>query len=116
MEKLSQAEFDENVIEEEQHCIVLFSRKDCHVCQAVHPMLEDLESDYGSIPFYQVDVEEEPALFQKYGGKGVPQVISFQGGEIVKRLAGPHPATRSLSSALTTSTASPLPPDVLSTA
>ena len=50
MEKLSQAEFDENVIEEEQHCIVLFSRKDCHVCQAVHPMLEDLESDYGSIP------------------------------------------------------------------
>jgi len=90
VEKLSQAEFDENVIEEEQHCIVLFSRKDCHVCQAVHPMLEDLESDYGSIPFYQVDVEEEPALFQKYGGKGVPQVISFQGGEIVKRLAGPH--------------------------
>ena len=81
MEKLSQTEFDENVIEEEQHCIVLFSRKDCHVCQAVHPMLEDLESDYGSIPFYQVDVEEEPALFQKYGGKGVPQVISFQGGE-----------------------------------
>lgn len=88
MEKLSQKEFDEFVIEEEQNCIVLFSRKDCHVCQAVHPMLEDLEADYGEISFYQVDVEEEPTLFQKYGGKGVPQVISFQDGEIVKRLAG----------------------------
>lgn len=88
MEKLSQKEFDEFVIEEEQSCIVLFSRKDCHVCQAVHPMLEDLEADYGELSFYQVDVEEEPMLFQKYGGKGVPQVISFQDGEIVKRLAG----------------------------
>jgi thioredoxin 1 len=88
METLSQAEFEEYVMEEETPSIVLFSRKSCHVCQAVHPMLEDLEGDYPGVKFYHVDVEDEPGLFQKYGGKGVPQVISFRGGEPVKRLAG----------------------------
>lgn len=88
MEKLSSAAFEELVVEEECPCIVLFSRRDCHVCQTVHPILEDLEGDYPVLSFYQVDVEEEPALFQKYGGKGVPQTITFQNGEPVKRLAG----------------------------
>ena len=90
METLCQAEFEELVIEEEEASLILFSRKSCHVCQAVHPMLEDLEPDYVDVKFYHVDVEEEPGLFQKYGGKGVPQVISFRGGELVKRLAGQH--------------------------
>ena len=91
MEKLNRAAFEELVEEEEQPCLVLFSRKDCHVCQAVHPILEDLEPDYeASIAFYQVDVEEEPGLFQKYGGKGVPQVLSFQHGEVAMRMAGQH--------------------------
>lgn len=91
MEKLNHAAFEELVLDEEQPCLVLFSRKDCHVCQAVHPVLEDLEPDYeADISFYHVDVEEEPGLFQKYGGKGVPQVLSFQDGEVVQRLAGQH--------------------------
>lgn len=90
MEKLSAAEFDELVLEEERPSIVMFSRKTCHVCQAVHPIIEGLEADYPKVSFYLIDVEESTGVFQKYGGKGVPQVISFQHGEMIKRLAGEH--------------------------
>ena len=92
MEKLDHRAFEELVEEEEQTCLVLFSRKSCHVCQAVHPILEGLEEEYADsdFAFYQVDVEEEPGLFQRMGGKGVPQVLYFAHGEIEARLAGEH--------------------------
>ncbi len=90
MKKLSAIEFEELIIEEEQKAAVLFSRKTCHVCQAVHPLIEEMEQDYPGIKFYSVDVEEESNLFMKYGGKGVPQLITFCHGEIVDRLAGQH--------------------------
>ena len=90
MEKISAVEFNELIIEEEEPSVVLFSRKTCHVCQDVHPIIEGLEKEYSGVHFYHVDVEEQTPLFQKYGGKGVPQVMTFAHGELVKRLAGRH--------------------------
>lgn len=90
MDKLDQRAFEELVEEEEQSCLVLFSRKSCHVCQAIHPILEGLEAEFPDFPFYQVDVEEQPALFQHVGGKGVPQVLYFAHGETSARLVGEH--------------------------
>ena len=40
MENLNATEFDERVFDDGEKCLVLFSRKDCHVCKEVHPMLE----------------------------------------------------------------------------
>ena len=64
--KLNSVAFEEYVENDGETCLVIFSRKSCHVCQGVHAVLEDLEGDYnGKMPFYEVDVEEEPALFEK---------------------------------------------------
>lgn len=50
----------------------LFSRKDCHVCQEVHPLLEGLAEEYADqdFGFYNVDVDEQRDLFQKMALKG----------------------------------------------
>ena len=40
MEQLNEVEFQERVYDDGEPCLVLFSRKDCHVCQEVHPVLE----------------------------------------------------------------------------
>lgn len=91
MKKLNAAAFREYVENEEEMCIVTFSRKSCHVCQSIHMVLEDLELDYkDKILFYEVDVEEEPALFEKMMLKGVPQVCIFSDGEVLEKLAGSH--------------------------
>ena len=82
MKKLNSRAFEEYIENDGETCLVIFSRKSCHVCQGVHAVLEDLEGDYkGKMPFYEVDVEEEAALFEKMMMKGVPQVIIFDNGD-----------------------------------
>lgn len=91
MKKLNSVAFEEYVENDGETCLVIFSRKSCHVCQGVHAVLEDLEADYkGKLPFYEVDVEAESGLFEKMMMKGVPQVVIFDNGEIVEKLAGSH--------------------------
>ena len=91
MKKLNSAAFHEYVENDGETCLVIFSRKSCQVCQGVHAVLDDLEQDYkGKIPFYEVDVEEESGLFEKMMMKGVPQVVIFDNGEVVEKLAGSH--------------------------
>ena len=91
MKKLNSVAFEEYVENDGETCLVIFSRKSCHVCQGVHAVLEDLEGDYkGKMPFYEVDVEEEPALFEKMMMKGVPQVVIFDNGDPVEKLAVNH--------------------------
>ena len=70
--------------------MVLFSRKGCHVCQEVHPLLEEISEDYADteFSFYNVGVDEQKDLFQKMALKGVPQALFFQGGEQVARISG----------------------------
>lgn len=89
MEKLNANLFEEIVYDDGEPCLVCFSRTSCHVCQEVKPMLEELAPEYeGKFGFYQVDIEEEKALFQRFSLKGVPQVLFFNEGEFLGKMAG----------------------------
>lgn len=89
MRNRTEEEFDEIIYDDEETACVFFHRKGCHVCEAIEPILKDLEEDYKEeIHFLAVDVEEEKGLFSRLGLKGVPQVLFFQDGSLVKRLAG----------------------------
>lgn len=89
MKALDQNSFDEVIYDECTPCLVIFTRKSCHVCQSVKPKLAELEEDYGTdFGFYSVDVEEQPRLFQRFGLKGVPHVMFFKDGEFTARLSG----------------------------
>ena len=91
MKKLNQRAFEEYVENEGKTCMVIFSRKSCHICQEVHSILRELEEDYKKqLVFYEVDVEEETSLFEKLGMKGVPQVLLFDNGRIKEKLTGRH--------------------------
>ncbi|MFZ7104555.1 MAG: thioredoxin family protein [Peptococcaceae bacterium] len=81
--------FDEAVFNNNETCVVVFSRKGCHVCQEVVPRVEEISPRYtGKLSFYYVDVEEEKDLFKKFSLKGVPQLLFFKEGEFHGKLAG----------------------------
>ncbi len=88
METLNRVAFQEIVEEDGEPCLVIFSRKSCHVCQAVHGKLDNLEGEYPDVPFYEVDVETDPELQSKFSLKGVPHVLFFKDGEVQGRLTG----------------------------
>lgn len=90
MEQLNATEFQEKTYDDGESCLVLFSRRDCHVCQEVHPLLDEIAADYADqdFGFYNVDVDEQKELFHQMALKGVPQVLFFKDGEMVARMAG----------------------------
>lgn len=90
METLNRVAFREIVEDDGEPCLVIFSRKSCHVCQAVHGKLDNLEGEYSDVPFYEVDVETDPELQNKFSLKGVPHVLFFKDGEVLARLTGNH--------------------------
>ena len=90
MEKINENQFVEKINDEGEKCLVLFSRKSCHVCQEVHPMIEEIEEDYKDkdFGFYHVDIEEQKDLFSKFTLKGVPQVLFFDNGDCIYKVGG----------------------------
>lgn len=90
MQDLNANSFEELVYDEGKPCLVIFSRKSCHVCQEVHPILDEIEPDYAGkdFGFYHVDVEDERDLFNRFSLKGVPQVLYFKDGEFLGKIAG----------------------------
>lgn len=89
LEQLNATRFEEIIYDNCDPCLVIFSRKDCHVCKEVVPMLEELKPQYeGKFGFYYVDVEEDKNLYQRFSLKGVPQILFFKDGEYQGKLAG----------------------------
>ncbi|AGA68374.1 thioredoxin domain-containing protein [Desulfitobacterium dichloroeliminans LMG P-21439] len=89
LEQLNPTKFEEIIYDNGDPCLVIFSRKSCHVCKEVVPVLEELKPKYeGKFGFYYVDVEDEKALFQRFSLKGVPQILFFNEGEYQGKMAG----------------------------
>lgn len=89
LQQLDSNSFEEKIYDNEEACLVIFSRKSCHVCQEVVPVLEELAPNYeGKFGFYYVDVEEQKSLFQRFSLKGVPQILFFKDGGYQGKMAG----------------------------
>ncbi|MFZ7101211.1 MAG: thioredoxin family protein [Peptococcaceae bacterium] len=89
LQRLAVNLFEEIIYDHCASCLVIFSRKDCHVCKEVVPVLEELQPQYdGEFGFYYVDVDEEKSLLQRFSLKGVPQILFFREGEYQGKLAG----------------------------
>lgn len=87
--QLNSDSFEDIVYEKGETCLVVFSRKSCHVCKEVVPILEELAPKYKKeFGFYYVDVEENSALFQRFSLKGAPQILFFKEGEYQGKMAG----------------------------
>ncbi|HBP65099.1 MAG TPA: thioredoxin [Desulfosporosinus sp.] len=89
LQQLNSNRFEEIIYDDCEPCLVIFTRKTCHVCKEVVPMLEELRPQYeGKFGFHYVDVEEDKNLSQRFSLKGVPQILFFNEGEYKGKLAG----------------------------
>ncbi len=89
LKSLNAISFEEVIYDNGEACVVVFSRKSCHVCQEVVPIVEELSEKYtDKCGFYYVDVEEEKDLFKRFSLKGVPQILLFNDGEFHGKMAG----------------------------
>lgn len=64
----------------------------CGPCRFVGPVLEELARDYaGRLKIIKVNVDENPALAQRFDARSIPTLVVLQGGRTVDRIVGALP-------------------------
>ena len=57
----------------------------------IAPILEALDAEKENVTVLKVNVDECPALADRYGIEAIPTLIFFKNGEIVKKKTGLYP-------------------------
>jgi thioredoxin 1 len=61
----------------------------CGPCKMMAPIFEELKKEYGAqVEFIEINVDEDPAMVQKYGVMSIPTYIVLKDGEEVGRRVG----------------------------
>ena len=86
---VSDAGFEQEVLNSDKPTLVDFWAAWCGPCKAIAPVVEELAKDYeGKVRVAKVNIEENPNTPQKFGIKGIPTLILFQNGKIVDQVVG----------------------------
>lgn len=80
--------FEEQVIKSEKPVLVDFYAVWCGPYQMLAPVIEELENSRDDFLAVKIDVDQEPALAQRFSITAVPTLLLFRNGENVKRVSG----------------------------
>lgn len=84
--------FDSEVVNAQGKVLVDFWASWCGPCRMIAPVLDELAEEYaGRVKICKVNVDEEPALAQRYKIMSIPAVFLFRGGEVVEKMVGARP-------------------------
>jgi thioredoxin 1 len=83
--------FETEVLKSEQPVIVDFWAEWCGPCHAVSPVLEQIAEEREDLRLVKVNIDEEPALAQRYGVMSIPTILLFKDGEPAAAAIGAQP-------------------------
>lgn len=87
--------FQQDVLNSDVTVLVDFWAPWCGPCKMMSPVLEKLaEKLDGKVKIVKVDIDENPNLGAKYGVRGIPTLMVFNGGEVTNTLVGAAPANK----------------------
>lgn len=80
--ELNDQNFDEEVLKANLPVLVDFGATWCGPCKALAPIVDKIaDENVGKYKVAKVDIDEAPGVAQRYGIRGVPTVLVFNGGE-----------------------------------
>src|SRR5262249_38496903 len=89
---VNEASFEQEVSQSDKAVIVDFWAEWCGPCHAVSPVLERIVDERGDeLKLVKVNIDEEPALAQRYGVASIPTMILFKAGEAAAFAVGAQP-------------------------
>jgi thioredoxin len=87
--EVTDATFDEEVLQSGRPVVVDFWAPWCGPCHAIAPVLESLEAEAaGRIVFAKVNVDVNPVAASRYGVLALPTVMVFASGEPKESVLG----------------------------
>jgi len=89
---ISEAEFEEQVIQEKLPVLVDFWAPWCGPCKMIAPILQELSADYqGRLKIFKVNVDDNPGLASRFQIMGIPSLLLFKGGTLADSFTGVMP-------------------------
>ena len=89
---VTEQSFEGEVLQSDKPVIVDFWAEWCGPCHAVAPVLDRIvEESNGDLKLVKVNIDEQPALSQRYGVQSIPTMILFKNGEPDAAAIGAQP-------------------------
>ena len=91
--KVSDADFEAQVLKSETPVVVDFWAEWCGPCRMIAPALEEIAAGSlnGKVKIVKLNVDENPATAAKYGIMSIPTLMLFKNGELASRQVGAAP-------------------------
>lgn len=87
--EISDATFDQEVLQSDQPVLVDFWAAWCGPCKALGPIVDEVATEYnGRLKVTKMDVDRNQATPGRYGIRGIPALLFFKGGKVADQIVG----------------------------
>jgi thioredoxin 1 len=93
--KISDANFDTDVLKASKPVLVDFWAEWCGPCKMIAPALEEIAVNLGDrVTIAKLNIDENPQTPKKYGVRGIPTLMLFKDGQVAATKIGALPKNK----------------------
>ncbi len=87
--EVTDANFDQEVLQSEQPVLVDFWAGWCGPCKMIGPFVDSIATTYaGKLKVAKVNVDQNGATPSRFGIRGIPALLFFKGGKVADQIVG----------------------------